>query len=520
MSVDLPEPLLTWDRIDSNVRRTWLLLLVFGLLVFPVMLWVGQYVMVWVLWLAMAYFGDAVASPTGFVFGGIAALALTAVPVWLAYAYSAASILRITNAKRLLRGDAPELFRTVENLSIASGLPQPELYSIESLSPNAYAAGLDPRHASLVLTRGLLDLLERAELEAVVAQLFSQIGNYDTRLKTVASAIVSTLWLPVDLFKAAWRAAPLLGVVLTLFLSPILGLLAFGLAIAVSEGNPALILVMLMPFHVALLAPLAGSVLLRVISRTRVFLADADACLLTLNPDALALALTKLGASQTADTSASASLAHLFIVAPIQGGASHAHPSVDQRIAALRQLSSSLSPGMVAAARQTAADFQANRNVRIYRHAAGASARHPPAHSEFDNPSMEKSLQRSDHGSTFGGPSPAKSPGVAMLVLGGLGLASALGAILFNPAFGYLMIPQACYSSIVLLGGVRMLTLKAYGFARASAIVALFPFGPLSVWTLPIGIWSLITLNKPDVKAGFQRVAGQTGPRRDTSKPA
>jgi hypothetical protein len=330
-------------------------------------------------------------------------------------------------------------------------------------------------------------------------------------LKTVAAAIVSTLWLPLDLFKAAWRAVPPLGLILTLLLLPVFGLVAFGLYGAVSEGNLAFALIMLLPVHVALLAPLAGSLLLRAVSRTRIFLADAEACLLTLNPDALAVALTKLWARQTPQMPVSVSLAHLFVVAPFPGEASHAHPSVEQRVAALRQLSPSLSPEMVAAASQTATDFRAIPGTRPSRPVADGAAGRPHPDSVLLNPSGGKTLRRSDQDNAIGGPAPAKPPGVAMVVVGALGLAVALMTFLTHPAFGYLVIPQAGYSLIVLLGGVRMLTRKAYGFARTASIIALFPFGPFSLLTLPIGIWALTTLNQPDVKAAFPGPPRQTG---------
>ncbi len=134
---------------------------------------------------------------------GIAALPLLS---YLGYSLSPRLLLRMVRARRIGPNQEPELRRIVENLSIGAGLPAPRLYIIESQAPNAFATGLDPGNASVVVTRGLLRLLERGELEGVIAHEFSHIGNRDTRLNMMTAALAITLRLPVTALHWLWDA--------------------------------------------------------------------------------------------------------------------------------------------------------------------------------------------------------------------------------------------------------------------------------------------------------------------------
>ena len=192
--------------------------------------------------------------------------------------------------------------RIVENLSIGAGLPAPRLYVIESPAPNAFATGLDPGHASVIVTRGLLRLLDRGELEGVIAHDFSHIGNRDTRLNMMTAALAMTLRLPVTALHWLWNA-----IKKKLNGSPeefrkTLGLAVYGIALVPLLLTFAIFLpaefwsqldflgpvMLLLPVYVFILAPILAPRVSRTVSREREYLADADAVLLTRNPEALA----------------------------------------------------------------------------------------------------------------------------------------------------------------------------------------------------------------------------------------
>ncbi|HEU4758987.1 MAG TPA: M48 family metalloprotease, partial [Dehalococcoidia bacterium] len=177
MTQEAPERILVYDRIDANRRSTALLLAVFGVVFLPVAGYLAMYLMLWValalgIVVAGVGLGDVLAGDEGsiIVFGvvdaAISVLILVAV-AYIQFRYATALVLRLARARPLAADEGPELRRMVENLCIGAGLPQPRLYIVESPAPNAFAAGLDAEHASLAVTRGLLALLDRRELEGV-----------------------------------------------------------------------------------------------------------------------------------------------------------------------------------------------------------------------------------------------------------------------------------------------------------------------------------------------------------------
>src|SRR3990170_1462890 len=169
---------LIWDRIDANRRSSRLLVLAFAAVLLPVVAYLAMYLMVWVamaLGLIAVGFGlaDAVSGDSGFaVFAAVDAalsvLILLAV-AYLLFRFASAIVLRLAGGRPVTQAEEPDLWRTVENLCIGAGLRQPRLYVVESGAANPFATGLDPARASLVVTRGLMDLLDRRELEGVVA---------------------------------------------------------------------------------------------------------------------------------------------------------------------------------------------------------------------------------------------------------------------------------------------------------------------------------------------------------------
>src|SRR6185295_1998191 len=175
------EPVLVYDRIGTNKRQTWLMMLLFVVVVGGFATLVG-----YIVGLPLA------AAP--FIFAGLAAYAA------FSYYASAGVALAVSSAHEVTAEQEPDLFRAVENLSIGSGLPMPRVYVIEDSAPNAFATGRDPKHASVTATRGLLDKLEYAELEGVIAHEMSHVGNYDIRVMTITVVLVGLIALLADLF--------------------------------------------------------------------------------------------------------------------------------------------------------------------------------------------------------------------------------------------------------------------------------------------------------------------------------
>jgi heat shock protein HtpX len=312
--------------------------------------------------------------------------------VGLEFYFATRLLVRWSRARSLRKDEEPELWRTVENLCIGAGLPPPRLYVVEVRAPNAFAAGLDPKHSVLVVTRGLLQRLDHVELEGVLAHELSHIGNYDTRLKTVVAVLLSTLRLPLDILRSPFRflraQRSLAGtIVLFPFLAPALVIGSFVLVILPLfyglahtglfgwiEGtlktvpspptwdNLPIILLLLLaefaiflpfwfPFYLFLLAPYLGGRVIRALSIEREFLADADAVLLTRNPGGLARALAKIAATDSSiRMEVNPAIAHLYVVAPTPLRRSwwdknlSTHPPIEQRLARLVELGAILEP--------------------------------------------------------------------------------------------------------------------------------------------------------------------------------
>jgi len=241
---------------------------------------------------------------------------------FFSYWYSDKIVLAMARAKKIEKKDYPELFRIVENLSLAAGLPTPQIYLIEEDQPNAFATGRDEKHAVIAVTKGLLERLEKPELEGVIAHELSHIRNKDMLLQTIVVVLVGIVAILSDLFlrMSYWggirkrEERDSLGAILAVF-----GLVA------------------------AILAPLAATLIQLAISRKREFLADATGALLTRYPEGLARALEKISAYPRSMKIASNATAHLFIVNPFRGSKIanlfSTHPPIEERIKALREMS-------------------------------------------------------------------------------------------------------------------------------------------------------------------------------------
>lgn len=300
-----------FEQITSNKRRSVALVFAFVLII-----------------VAVAWAFDLL---IGYGLGGVAvALVFAAVAAGLAYWKSDAVALAMSRAKPADPEQYPRLHNIVEGLCIAAGLPKPRLYVIEDDAPNAFATGRNPRHAAVAVTTGLMDRMNRIELEAVLAHELSHVKNYDILVSTLAVTMVGVVVLLSDFgMRFMW----------------------FGggrRRDRDSGGGPGAILA-LVGFALLIVAPIAAKLMQFAISRRRESLADVSGVALTRYPPGLIAALEKLKADQTVVRSGSRATAHLWIESPVArkpeegrlawlGKMMDTHPPLDERIEALREL--------------------------------------------------------------------------------------------------------------------------------------------------------------------------------------
>ncbi|MDP3982121.1 MAG: M48 family metallopeptidase [bacterium] len=295
-----------YSSVDSNVRKTWVYLTGFLLFVIGVG-WVISILLESSVILYVAVF-------------------LSIAMSFFSYWYSDRIVLSITRAKALEKQDNPELYRIVENLSITAGLPMPRVYVINDPQPNAFATGRDPEHGVVAVTTGLLQKLERVELEGVIAHELAHIGNRDILLSTIVVVLVGVIVLLVDFFArvAFWG----------------------GMGGRSDRGGATQTIILVASVAMMILAPLLAQAMKFAISRKREFLADATGALLTRYPEGLALALQKISQDPNQMRGASDATAHLFFANPFRGKERASwlhkmfmtHPPVEDRINALRGL--------------------------------------------------------------------------------------------------------------------------------------------------------------------------------------
>lgn len=266
-------------------------------------------------------FGFTGPSSLGFV--GIA-LIVTGFMNFFSYFYSDKIVMTISRAKQIKKSDNPTLFRTVENLCIASGLPMPKVYIIDDSAPNAFATGRSPDHSAIAFTTGILDKLDKLELEGVTSHELSHIGNRDTLLMSIVSILVGTIALLADWYMRSlwWGGGDR------------------------DDNNRGSAIFMVLALVLAILAPIIGMLIQLAISRKREFLADASGALMTRHPDGLADALLKISSDQEPLEAANRATAHLYIVNPFKGKQAAAafanlfntHPPIEERVKALRAM--------------------------------------------------------------------------------------------------------------------------------------------------------------------------------------
>jgi len=361
VATELPAPVLAYDRITANRRNTCLLLAVFAALLLPLVYGAGQNLSFFVAIIATA--GKPVdphllyrLDPHTEIMVFLSAPFLLAAAI-ASFCHWSGSLFLIQQlgARRVRREQDPDLCRAVENLCIGAGLPSPALYVIETRAPNAFAIGRNPKNASLAVTRGLLRLLDRRELAGVLAHELSHIGNRDTALNTLLAALVGTVMVPLKIVTGLNPQALALLLISALFAAPFIwGFLGFVLFDVYTYGlTTRMKIALLTPAYALFVAPPVALMLRRMMSEQREFLADADAALLTRDPEGLALALAKIGAARGAPIEAGAATAHMYFVDPIDRGASgksSSHPSIDARINLLAKMGDGITQGELAAA--------------------------------------------------------------------------------------------------------------------------------------------------------------------------
>ena len=243
------------------------------------------------------------------------------------YYWSDKIVLAISRARPVEKRDYPYLYNVVEGLAIAAGIPAPRCYIIDDTAPNAFASGRNPRNAVIVVTKGLIEKLNRLELEGVIAHEMSHIKNYDVLVQTLTVVMVGVVALLSDwmLRTFLWGGGRRRG--------GDKGKGGGGAAIFVAVG-----------LVLAILSPLISQLVHLAVSRKREFLADASGALITRYPPGLASALRKIAADREPLEAANKATAHLYIVNPlkdIKGAVNKlfsTHPPIEERIAALEKM--------------------------------------------------------------------------------------------------------------------------------------------------------------------------------------
>ncbi len=283
----------------ANQRKTWLLLaLMFA-------------AVVGIVWAVSVIFGLQT------VWLVPLAVGISLIGVWGSYWKSDSLVLAMTKARVIDHDNAPQLFNIVEEVCVAAGLPMPKVAIVEDPAPNAFATGRDPEHAVIAFTTGILQVMDREQLQGVAAHEMAHVGNRDTLVMAVAATTAGLLAIVADM---GARMA------------------FFGGGRNNNNSNP---IAQIVALAILLLAPIAALLLRASISRKREALADATAVQFTRNPSGLRRALETLAADGTVVQQRSTSVAHVWIESPLDGKSKSmfdTHPPLSERIALLRQM--------------------------------------------------------------------------------------------------------------------------------------------------------------------------------------
>ena len=291
-----------YNQADKNTRLTWIYIT--GFLVFVI---------------GVGYVFAGAMGNSYILYGAVLFSVLMS---FGSYWWSDKIVLKMSNAKELTFENNKEIYRLVENLCITAGLPVPKIYIIEDTAMNAFATGRDAEHGVICLTTGIIQRLEKTELEGVIAHELSHIGNRDILLSTVIVVLVGFVTLLADWFRhwAFWG----------------------GRGDSDNKNSQFQMLLMIMALILSILAPIAAVLMQLAISRKREFLADASGALLTRYPEGLASALEKISKDTEKLEVANRATAHLFIANPFKGKKISklfmTYPPIEERIAKLREM--------------------------------------------------------------------------------------------------------------------------------------------------------------------------------------
>jgi heat shock protein HtpX len=303
-----------YEAVDANKRKSWFIITGFVFFVALASYFIARGM--------EAYYGY---QANGFEFTGLA-LILSGVMSFASYYFSDRMILALSGAKLADKKSNFQFFTVAENLSLALRIPLPKLYVIDDTAMNAFATGRDPKHAVICATTGLLDRLNRTELEGVIGHEMSHIINYDTRLMSIVTVLIGIITLLGDwLIRASWwgrgRSRD-------------------------NEGNGGAVF-FAVGLVFAMLSPVIAQLIQLAISRRRELLADASSVKITRQPEGLISALQKLDTDSEPLEAANKATAHLYIVNPLKNrsdaigwfsGLFNTHPPIAERVAALKQM--------------------------------------------------------------------------------------------------------------------------------------------------------------------------------------
>jgi heat shock protein HtpX len=303
--------------IAANKRNSVILVILFVLFICALGAILG-----WAIW------GD----PRAAIPSIVLALVISSISALIGYYVGPSAVLAMSRARKISRDDDPQLYNIVDELRLASGLPMPELYVIDTPAMNAFATGRDPEHASVAVTSGLRQRLGRDELQGVIAHELSHVRNFDIRFMTLMAVLVGVVVLMADIgIRAIFYGG------------------GRGRSRSNGSGGGVLMLVViLVAIVLAIIAPLFATLIQLATSRQREFLADASAARMTRYPEGLARALEVLASDTHEMGEASRATSHMFIVKPLMangrrtGGESgsiwSSHPPIEERIARLRAI--------------------------------------------------------------------------------------------------------------------------------------------------------------------------------------
>ncbi|MFA6437377.1 MAG: M48 family metallopeptidase [Candidatus Paceibacterota bacterium] len=292
-----------YTQKSSNIRKTFFLMFFF--MVFVILIgWI---------------FGQAYDSPDILYIAVLISVFMSFGSYW----WSDKIVTKMAHAKPIEHSENPELYHIVENLCITAGLLQPKIYLINEAQPNAFATGRDQKHAVIAVTSGLLEKLDRSEIEGVISHELSHIGNRDMLLMTVTVVLAGFIAIISDLF----RRGRLFG------------------GRRSSDDNGIQGIMMIVAIIVSILAPLAATLIRLAVSRKREFLADSTGALITRYPEGLASALEKIAKDENPMPSATNATAHLYIASPFRGKQALSgltklfmtHPPIEERVRRLRE---------------------------------------------------------------------------------------------------------------------------------------------------------------------------------------